>query len=495
MDSMVTFRSTRGVGVGVTAPQAVMAGIAEDGGLYVPSHVPAMPYGAWADAFAPAATRIFIDLLPGFEGISALVEAAYLGRFDSPEVAPVLKVGDAFVTELYHGPTAAFKDIALCALPGLMAQARAVLAPELRILVLTATSGDTGSAALAGFAGVEGIRVIVFYPDQGVSAVQKAQMVSMPGANLDVCAIRGNFDDAQRAVKDVFGQVDPSQAFPGQRISFSSANSINIGRLVPQIIYYYTSYASLVRQGAIQPGDQVNFIVPTGNFGDILAGFMARMAGLPVAELICASNENDVLRVFFESGVYDRRRRLVKTLSPSMDILVSSNLERLLWYAADGDAAYVRALMADLQKKGYYVLHEKARRAIAEVFTGISCTDEDALDVIRRVYREHGYLMDPHTATAWCAMERRRAAKHNGCPDIVLATASPFKFPGAIAQALHLPVAADDADAVERLVEALGVTPPVSLTGLSRRPVLHRDIIDPAQIGDYVVAKAGDAAW
>ena len=471
---MMMYQSTRGAAQ-VSPMQAVYEGMAPDGGLYVPAHLPQLPYGDWAQGtFVQVAQRILSAWLPGFDA-AAVLQGVY-DAFDTPQVVPLVQVGPAHVLELFHGPTAAFKDVALCVLPRLLKAAGQQLHPGTRLLVLIATSGDTGSAALHGFSGVEGIRALAFYPSKGISAVQRAQMVTMPGGNVAACGIQGNFDDAQSGVKRIFAAPISAD------VRLSSANSINIGRLVPQITYYYTAYAQLVRQGTIRAGERVDYAVPTGNFGDILAGWLAKHMGLPVGTLICATNANDALDVFLRTGVYDRRRPLARTLSPSMDILVSSNLERLLWYACDGDSAYVSDLMTQLAREGHYAVSASVRERIAQDFVSVSVSDAQGLTQIRSVYRQHGYVMDPHTAAAWAG---REAAQGNR-PCVVLSTASPFKFPQAMAQALGFAGIDDTVDAAERLGQALGQPVPVSLSGLGQRPVLHPDVIEAGDMDDYV---------
>lgn len=484
---MMSFQSTRGL-AGVTPYQAVLQGIAPDGGLYVPSGIPALAYGDWAHAgFARAAARILDTWLPGFDA-GAITEAAY-AAFDTPQTAPLERVGPHHVLELFHGPTLAFKDVALGVLPRLMQQAAAQLRPGEKHMVLIATSGDTGSAALYGFSRIQNFRALAFYPEQGISAVQRSQMVTMPGGNVTACGIRGDFDDAQRGVKAVFLDAD-TEPMPGG-VRLTSANSINIGRLVPQITYYYTAYAALAAGGAVSVGAPVDFAVPTGNFGDILAGWLAKEMGLPVGRMILATNANDVLHQFLTTGVYNRRRPLIKTLSPSMDILVSSNLERLLWHASGGDSALVRGLMADLNEKGAYRIKEKLRLQIAQDFASVSVNDAQALETIRSVYTQHRYVMDPHTAAAWAAAE---ALGQKDRPCVVLSTASPFKFSQAIARALDIPDIGDTVDAADRLADWLGVPAPEALAGLADRPVLHRDMIAPAEMDSYV-RRAVTAPW
>ena len=480
--------STRGLSAPVDAPEAVLRGIAPDGGLYIPDEIPAIPpqklFGA---DFCTLAQRILCAYLPGYteDEIRLCVQRAYHHTFDTDEITPLRAVGNQYVLELFHGPTAAFKDVALSILPQLMGAALKKKGVREDVLILTATSGDTGSAALTGFCDVPGIRVLVFYPDQGISPIQRAQMTTMRGGNLHVCAIRGNFDDAQAGVKRIFAQM-PADFCHAHGFTLSSANSINIGRLAPQIVYYYDAYLKLVRAGRIQMGEPVDFSVPTGNFGDILAGYLARLSGLPVGRLICASNANNVLTDFFNTAVYDKNRPFLTTTSPSMDILVSSNLERLVYLALNRDAAAVRERMEQLRNQGRYALPEEAMARISACFTGVCASDQEGMDAIARVYREHGYLMDPHTAVAWRGMEK---AGTGSAPCVVLSTASPCKFPACVLTALGQSVP-QDAQAQLDALTSLGVPLPRALDGVLQRPVRFSDVIDPQEMMSYVQGKA-----
>ena len=483
------FISTRGLSPAVSGPEAVLFGIAPDGGLYLPDTLPRLDgllYGSMD--YTELAATVFRALLPGFAGdaLDKAARAAYMGPFFSPDVTPLVPVGDDFVLELFHGPTAAFKDLALQALPRLMASAVSELSPGMDTLVLAATSGDTGSAAMKGFQGIPGFRVLVYYPVEGVSAVQKAQMRTMAGSNVRAMGIRGDFDTAQAGVKAAFARAD--ELPPGIRLS--SANSINIGRLIPQIVYYIHACRELLRLGRLKPGGLADFIVPTGNFGDILAGYLAKKMRLPIGTLVCAANANRVLADFMGTGVYDARRALLPTLSPSMDILVSSNLERLLYLASNGDGELVRGLMADLKANGVYRADKALMRAIRRDFSAASVSDVGCLQAIRAVWDAHAYLMDPHTAAAWGAMSEM---PENGRPRVVLATASPFKFPRAMFRALNLPEPMDEPALPEKLGELTGLPVPASLTGLDLLPVLHQDVIPGNAVADDALKRA--ASW
>ena len=483
----VPFQSTRSE-MRANAPEAVLRGLAPDGGLYVDPNIASCGFDVQSCLVLEPleqAERILNHLLPGFKDMRSLVQRAYQGRFASADLTPLIPVGDQFVLELFHGPTAAFKDVALCMLPQLMTAARDLTGERDKTVILTATSGDTGKAALEGFHDVPGTGIMVFFPYQGVSAVQEAQMLTQVGSNVAVCAVRGNFDDCQSAVKQVFSAYAGKTPVSGVRLS--SANSINIGRLAPQVVYYFLAYADLMKRGRIVYGDAVDYVVPTGNFGDILAGWYAKQLGLPVGRLVCASNANRVLTDFLSSGVYDRRREFYKTSSPSMDILVSSNLERLLFYAYGGDSDAVRNDMLRLQNSGYYKISASALDFIQKDFSACCCNEAGTSAEIRRCFTETGYLPDPHTAVALYAA---REYQNTGCsraPVVVLSTASPFKFPSAVLSALGETPQGDAFRQMEQLAQVSGLEPPASLSGLLGKPVLHRDVIEKSDISDYVL--------
>lgn len=474
------YASTRGGACDFDARQAVLQGIAPDGGLFAQDVWPDLSKAGGTD-FIQTAKQVFAAMLPGFtkEETDAAAELAYGSHFDDAGEAPLKRAGDMDILELFHGPTAAFKDVALRALPPLMGAARDKGSD---LLILTATSGDTGSAAMSGFANVPGIRVMAFYPTEGVSPVQKAQMQTMAGGNITAVGLRGDFDDAQRGVKEILslGRIG--------RTLLSSANSINIGRLVPQMTYYITAIRCLQKEGRMKNGETVDFAVPTGNFGDVLAGYMAKRCGLPIGRLIVATNANDVLNDFLLTGIYDRRRPLAKTLSPSMDILVSGNLERLLYFESGGDGFLVRGLMEKLKTDGWYCVPDSVMRGIRKTFDAGSVGDRLTLVAIRQVWEEDRYLMDPHTAAACHVMRLKKG--HGPC--VVLATASPFKFPLAISEALGIDLPMD-ASAPEAMGETLGLPVPRSLSKLHTKMPLHTDVIDWGDMRAYVEEKA--AAW
>jgi len=493
--TMKLFTSTRGDQAAVSAPEAVLRGIAPDGGLYLPVEIPRIPAGELMDAdFCAMAKRILGAYLPGYtqEEIDLCVDRAYAGKFEDKEITPVKEVGGKYVLELFHGPTAAFKDVALSVLPQLMRCAMEKLGSEDEILILTATSGDTGSAALTGFSDVPGIRIIVFFPDKGISPIQRAQMTTMKGENIGVCAISGNFDDAQTGVKKIFAEM-PEGFLKEHKISLSSANSINIGRLVPQIVYYYYAYIDLVRRGKIAMGEKLNFCVPTGNFGDILAGYFAKLSGLPVGRLICASNANRVLTDFINGGEYDRKRPFMVTSSPSMDILVSSNLERLLYLALDGDTEAVRVRMEALKAEGAYTMPAEAMEKIRADFAAACADDQMAAESIAKVYGETGYVMDPHTAVAWRAAEDYAAETGDNAPCVVLSTASPCKFPASVLKAVGKELPRDAAQQLAMMSGELNAPVPAALDGVLGREVRFNDVIAPEEMMDYVMRKVAKA--
>ena len=479
------YHSTRDIRLTAPSTRAVLEGIAPDGGLYIcdPASLDFDWQGALRLDTLSMAAKILSALLPGFPDMEDIVRKSYAGKFPTADLTPLVPVGDKYVLELYHGPTSAFKDVALSVLPRLIGAAAKAEGMQGDVVILTATSGDTGKAALEGFHDVKGTRIIVFYPYGGVSAVQQAQMATQTGDNVKVCAVRGNFDDAQTGVKQVFAACKGRDL---QGAMLSSANSINIGRLAPQVVYYFRAYGDLVKAGRIAPGDKVNFVVPTGNFGDILAGYFAKAMGLPVGRLVCASNANDVLTEFISTGRYDRRRPFYKTTSPSMDILVSSNLERLL-FLLSRDSAYVAGLMQQLSA---YQLSGELLDKLQQDFSCGCCDDQGAADVIGRLWREQHYLCDPHTAVAWSVAEQLDAElRGTGAPTVVLSTASPYKFPAAVLSALGRPGSDSEFRMMDELAQLSGVPIPGNLSGLEGRPVLHKDVIDKDAMLDYVLAE------
>ena len=493
---MIDYVSTRNAEIRVSSGKAVLDGQASGGGLYVPEKLDDIKIdyhdaikGGFRD-MAKTVWKVFFGDY-GTDKIDELVERSYEGKFTAPEITPVVKVsgskGEAFVLELYHGPTSAFKDVALSALPNLLTAAREMNGFTDDIMILTATSGDTGSAAIAGFSDVPGTGIIVFYPHGGVSDTQRLQMVTAAGSNVTACAIRGNFDDAQTGVKKLFREIP----HPVSGVSLSSANSINIGRLVPQIVYYFSAYAQLLEKGAISDGDKVDFVVPTGNFGDIMAGYFALRMGLPVGRLVCASNRNDVLTDFLQTGHYDRKREFYKTTSPSMDILVSSNLERLLYYVCGPE--HTLSYMKQLEETGEYRITADELAEIQKVFTGVFADDVEGAAAIRSVFGRSHYLMDTHTSIAWSCMEKYRsgsdAAKSDAAATVVLSTASPYKFSAAVLEALGEELTGSDEGNMKRVRDITGAPVPSGLAGIFDKPVVHDDVIDIADMKAYVIEK------
>ena len=478
------YHSTRSADAHVDSARAVLTGLAPDGGLYMPEYVPDFDWQHCLTLSAQGMSEAILSaLLPDIPHMKTLVERAYTGKFQTEDLTPTVPVGSFHVLELFRGPTSAFKDVALSMLPQLLTAARDTCGAEKEILILTATSGDTGKAALAGFADVPGVKICVFYPDGGVSKVQRAQMVTQEGKNVTVCAVRGNFDDAQTGVKNIFA------ACRGKELSYdlSSANSINIGRLAPQVMYYFKAYRDLLDTGAIQPGETVNFSVPTGNFGDILAGYLAKLLGLPVGMLICASNANNVLTDFIRTGTYDKRRPLLKTTSPSMDILVSSNLERLLYLMSGCDTELVAGLMQQLNRDGVYTVPEAMKEAIGREFYAGFCDDARAAETIAKVWQEQKYLCDPHTAAGWAVAESYVEETGDTRPMVVLSTASPYKFPAAVLEAIGGDLSGDEFDQMERLSAGTGVPVPKNLATLRGRQELHKNVINKDEMLDFVL--------
>lgn len=481
---MINYISTRNSAHKVSSGKAILSGQAPDGGLYIPEHLEDIKtdyHNITNKDFRGMAKAVWNIFFPdyGEELIDTLVERSYAGKFSVPEITPLVPVGDNFVLELYHGPTSAFKDVALSALPNLLTAARSMNDFTDDIMILTATSGDTGSAALCGFSDVPGTRIVVFFPDGGVSETQKLQMVTAPGSNTCACAIRGNFDDAQTGVKKLFRDIPK----PVEGVSLSSANSINIGRLVPQVVYYFSSYSQLLAKGAIKDGDKVDFIVPTGNFGDIMAGYFALKMGLPIGRLVCASNKNDVLTEFLESGHYNKKRTFHKTTSPSMDILVSSNLERLLYYVCGEE--HTVSYMKQLAAEGEYTITPDELAEIKSVFVGACASDEEGASAIRDVFEAEHYLMDTHTSIAWACLEKCPCDK--AAASVVLSTASPYKFSRAVLTALGAEVSESDKANMLKCHELTDAVIPEGLAGIFDREIRYKDVIDIEEMQNYVV--------
>ncbi len=489
---MIRYKSTRGSSAEKLAAQAVIKGIAEDKGLYVPDSIPALPFKLsemtgkpYKEIAKAVISAFFTDYTD--EEMQACVDGAYDEKFEAEEIVPVAKAGGAYFLELYHGKTAAFKDMALSILPYLLTTAMKKEKEDKKIAILTATSGDTGKAALEGFADVPGTEIIVFFPSEGVSEVQKRQMTTQEGANTHVFGIVGNFDDAQTGVKKIFNDDSFAAVLAESGIKLSSANSINIGRLVPQVAYYVYAYLKLLEDGAVSEGEKINIVVPTGNFGNILAAYYASKMGIPVNKFICASNKNRVLTDFINTGVYDINREFYCTNSPSMDILISSNLERLLYHLSGDDGAFIAQLMDSLEKDKKYEVNEKIRSGLADFAGG--CADEDETKAaIAEMYREYGYLMDTHTAVAYKVYDDYRKATGDETPAVIASTASAYKFAASVADALGMPEEADGFAYVRALNEETKVKIPSGLKNLDKKDIRHDQVIDRTELADAVAA-------
>ena len=484
------YKSTRGSIYTKTAPEAIIAGLAEDKGLYVPDSFPQLPFkieDMQGKTYKEIAFRVMKAFFPDYTDteMKHCVDGAYDGKFEAEDVVPLVDAADTHFLEHYHGRTAAFKDMALSILPYLLTTAIKKEKEDHKICILTATSGDTGKAALEGFADVEGTEIIVFYPNEGVSEVQERQMVSQEGANTHVFAINGNFDNAQSGVKAIFNDDKIAEELAAKGVKLSSANSINIGRLVPQVAYYVYAYIKLVERGAIKNGEPMNVVVPTGNFGNILAAYYAYKMGIPVNRFICASNENKVLTDFINTGVYDIRREFHLTNSPSMDILISSNLERLLYHLSGDDGEQIKALMEDLDGKKVYEVSDKIKEGL-KVFYGGFATVEETNETIGKVYKEAGYLMDTHTAVAYKVYEDYKNATGDKIPAVIASTASPYKFADSVAKAIGLAECKDGFEYVREVNEATGVPVPSGLKNLDKKPVLHTGVLDIDQMAQAV---------
>jgi threonine synthase len=493
----VKYSSTRGKYNSVSAAEAIKMGIAPDGGLFVPDLIPKVAAPTWSQmanqTYQQRACEILALYLEEFtaEEIRTCVEGAYNpGSFDDERIAPLVRLAEGlYIQELWHGPTCAFKDMALQLLPHLMVASARKTGELDQIVILVATSGDTGKAALEGFKDIAGIRIIVFYPQDGVSEVQKRQMVTQSGANVFVAAVEGNFDDAQNGVKKLFSDSSFRDILARQGMKLSSANSINWGRLLPQIVYYISAYADLLADGQLQEGDKVNVVVPTGNFGNILAAFYASQMGLPIKRLICASNANNVLTEFIRTGLYDRNRVFVKTLSPSMDILISSNLERLLFELTGHDAERVSTWMEELKTKGKYQVDPTTAAQIDRLFWADFSSDDETQMTIRSIWQEKSYLLDTHTAVACNVYEKYLLATADHTPAIIASTASPFKFGKSVAEAILPPEMLEGEDEyaiLNKLSAFTGVPIPAGLHDLEQRAVLHTTVTSKEAMGESV---------
>ena len=480
----VLYKSTRGAEEAVTASCAILKGLAKDGGLFVPTEIPKLSLSMEElskMSYQETAYEVMKLFLTDFteEELKACIAGAYDKKFDTDVIAPLAKVEGAYYLELFHGATIAFKDMALSILPYLMTTAAKKNHIKNEIVILTATSGDTGKAALAGFADVPGTKIIVFYPKNGVSPIQEKQMVTQTGDNTMVVGIHGNFDDAQSGVKAIFGNKELAEELDKAGYQFSSANSINIGRLVPQVVYYVYAYAKLLEGGEIKEGETINVVVPTGNFGNILAAYYAKQLGVPVGKLICASNDNKVLYDFFQTGEYNRNRPFILTTSPSMDILISSNLERLLYRIAGDDAAKDQELMKELTADGKYTITDAMKEKLGD-FCGYYVTEAEDAQEIAKVYKDTGYVMDTHTAVAACAYEKYKAETGDETKTVIASTASPYKFTRSVMESIDAEKYGKlgDFELVDELSRISGVAVPNAIEEIRTAPVRHKTVCE-----------------
>ncbi len=495
----VMYSSTRDAGVKVTASQAILKGLADDGGLFVPDAIPALDVGLQELSklnYQETAYVVMKQFLTDFteEELKRCINAAYDSKFDVKQIAPLKEADGAYYLELFHGPTIAFKDMALSILPHLLITAARKNKVENDIVILTATSGDTGKAALAGFADVEGTKIIVFYPKNGVSPIQERQMVTQKGKNTFVVGIHGNFDQAQTGVKQMFSDKALAELMDKNGYQFSSANSINIGRLVPQIVYYVYAYTRLLADGVIAEGEPVNVVVPTGNFGNILAAYYAKNMGLPIAKLICASNENKVLYDFFETGKYDKNRAFMLTSSPSMDILISSNLERLIYRIAGNDAQKNAQLMKSLSEEGVYEISEDMKKQLSD-FYGNYTGEEETAAVIKDLYEKAGYVIDTHTAVAAGVYHKYKEQTKDTAKTVIASTASPFKFTRSVMHAIDPAYdSKTDFELVDELSRISGVKIPQAIEEIRSAPILHDTVCEVEEMPSVVKKFLGISA-
>ena len=488
----LVYHSTRNSEETATASEAILKGLTSDGGLFVPDSIPKLNVSLedlTQMSYQEIAYAVMKEFLTDFteEELKTCINNAYDSKFDTEEIAVTKKVDGAYYLELFHGATIAFKDMALSILPHLLVTSARKNNVKNEIVILTATSGDTGKAALAGFADVPGTKIIVFYPKSGVSPIQEKQMVTQKGDNTYVIGIKGNFDDAQTGVKKMFSNKELAKVMNDNGFQFSSANSINIGRLVPQVVYYVKAYADLLKQGALKAGEPMNVVVPTGNFGNILASYYAKQMGIPIGKFVCASNKNKVLFDFFETGKYDRNREFYVTTSPSMDILISSNLERMIYRIAGNDAKQCAKFMAALTKDGEYVITDAMKAELSEFFGAFGSEEETAVK-IKEVYDKEGYVMDTHTAVAAVAYDKYKAATGDDkTPTVIASTASPYKFTRSVMDAIDPAYdAEDDFELVDELNKVSKTVVPKAIEEIRTAPVLHDTVCETAAMEDEV---------
>lgn len=488
----ILYKSTRGSAEKILASEAILKGISEDGGLYVPESIPTIDFNieslsklSYKELAYLVMSKFFTDFTE--EELKACINKAYDNKFSTDEITPVKKVGDRYFLELYYGPTLAFKDVALSILPHLLKTSAKKQGIDKNILILTATSGDTGKAALEGFTNVENTNIIVFYPVEGVSTVQKLQMVTHAGNNTHVVAIKGNFDDAQTAVKNVFTDDNIKNSLSQKGYMFSSANSINIGRLIPQVVYYFYSYISLYKKGEISKDEKINVVVPTGNFGNILAGYLAKNMGVPIDKLICASNENKVLYDFITTGTYNKNREFFITNSPSMDIIVSSNLERLLYFISGNDSNKISELMNSLKTKGTYEITSDMKNKLEAFFGGYASEDETVAE-IKNIYEKYGEIIDTHTAVASAVYNTYKETTKDLTKTIILSTASPYKFPNAVMCAIDDKYSSlNEFEQIKEMDKLSDYKLPLAIDGIENRPVVHKTVCEKCEIEKVVL--------
>jgi len=492
----IKYISTRGHAAHVYSSEAILAGIAPDGGLYVPEYIPSLGRSLkdlagmdYRELSFYIISKFFTDFKK--DVLLNCIANAYDHKFDDRSIAPVIKGSDVYFIELFHGPTHSFKDMALTLLPHLIKAAAHNLKSDKEIVILTATSGDTGKAALEGFSDVEGTQVIVFYPLSGVSKIQERQMVTQEGENTHVIAVRGNFDDAQSGVKEIFADRDFNKTLERRGFMFSSANSINIGRLIPQIVYYVYSYLHLLKNSEIDEGGRINIVVPSGNFGNILAAYYSSRIGIPAGRLICASNINNVLYDFINKGIYDRKRKLINTSSPAMDILVSSNLERLLFDLADQDTDIVKRLFLKFTKTGQFEISREMKKKLSSFYGGFA-TEEETFSAIKEVFLKDGYLIDTHTAVGYSVYKKYKGQTSDNTVTILSSTASPFKFPGSVAGAIDRKYEGiDEFKLLDILAGISGRRIPAGLKGIAEKKIRHNSSCSIGDMKDVVAGILG----
>lgn len=488
---MSLYTSTRKNLENITATQAILQGISEEGGLFVPVSIPKIDFNleethSWDyKELAYRVIKLFFEDIQE-QDLRFCIESAYDEKFDDKEIAPLVTTKTASFLELFHGPTIAFKDMALTILPYFMLTSKKYNKETKDIVILTATSGDTGKAALEGFANVEGTKIIVFFPEEGVSEVQKRQMVTQEGENTLVVGVKGNFDDCQTGVKEIFSDKAFEKAVADKNYKFSSANSINIGRLVPQVVYYFAAYTKLIKEGKLKSGEPMNVVVPTGNFGNILAAYYAKEMGLPINKLICASNTNKVLFDFFEEGIYDRNRDFHLTISPSMDILISSNLERLLFHISGQNAKLITDMMESLKTEGKYVITEEMKNKLSDFYGGYA-DDETTKTYIKKVYENEGYLMDTHTAVAYAVYDKYIIDTHDTTPSVIISTASPYKFTSSVMTAIDDKYEnTDDFTLLGEMHKLIKGNMPNAMDQIATREIKHQTVCEVNEMKDIV---------